>query len=197
VDPAKHDLASRRFSLGDGVILIGALALTISLLRSNDWFARFPGRVSFWGEVFSELVAPLPWSFPTLIRGLRAQTVVVQFVDELLIQLLGSLLVGLTLVQPLMRLRPPRPPVRQLIRQPGLIVCVAVIAATLILIDLSWVARIDVPLGAILASGLLLFWPFLGLPPWSPEASWIDRLGRAVGWGWIVVMASATMLVYL
>jgi hypothetical protein len=197
VDTAKHDPASRRFSLGDGLILIGALALTISVLRSNDWFARFPGRVSFWGEAFSELVAPLPWSFPTMIRGLPARTVVFQVVDVLLIQLLGSVLLGMTLVQPLMRLRSPRAPLRQLIRQPGLVVCLAVIAGTLILVDLSWVARIEAPVGAILASALLLFWPVLGLPPWSPEASWIDRLGRAVGWGWIVVMASVTMSVYL
>ncbi len=48
-----------------------------------------------------------------------------------------------------------------------------------------------------LASALLLCWPVLGIPPWRSEASWIDRLGRAVGWGWIVVTASVTALVCL
>ena len=56
---------------------------------------------------------------------------------------------------------------------------------------------IDVAWGAIVASALLLFWPVLGLPPWRSEASWIDRLGRAVGWGWIVAIASAIVLIGL
>ena len=76
-------------------------------------------------------------------------------------------------------------------------VCLGVIVGTLIFIDLRWVARIDIAWGAILASALLLFWPVLGLPPWRAEASWIDRLGRTVGWGWVVVMASVTALANL
>ncbi len=71
------------------------------------------------------------------------------------------------------------------------------IVVTLIFVDLKWVAQIDVPWEAILASHLLLFWPVLGLPPWRSEASWIDRLGRAVGWGWIVVIAGLMLLISL
>ncbi|MGO9471104.1 MAG: hypothetical protein ACLQIB_05885 [Isosphaeraceae bacterium] len=73
----------------------------------------------------------------------------------------------------------------------------AVIVATLIFVDLGWVARIEVSWVAILAFALLLFWPVLGLPSWRSEASWIDRLGRAVGWGWIVFIASAMVLICL
>ena len=111
--------------------------------------------------------------------------------------MLGSVLPGLTLAQPFMRLRRPRPPLRDLVRQSGFVVCLGAIIGTLIFADLSWVARIDVPGGAILVSALILLWPVLGLPPWRSEASWIDRLGRAVGWGWIVVMAGVTVLIYL
>ncbi len=71
------------------------------------------------------------------------------------------------------------------------------IAGTVIFVDLGWVARIDVPWGAIPASALLLFWPLLALPAWHLDASWIDRLGRAVGWGWILVIATAMVLIGL
>jgi hypothetical protein len=117
-----------------------------------------------------------------------------EIVDDF-VQLLSSVLLGLTLVQPFLRLRRPRPPLRDLVRQSGFVVCLAVIVGTLIFVDLGWVARIDVSWEAILASALLLFWPVLGLPPWRSEASWIDRLGRAVGWGWIVAIASAIVLI--
>ena len=183
----------RRFHLGDSLILIAALALTLSVLLSANWFARIPGRVSFWWDARPKFVGGFPWF---LAWGPSARMAVSQIVDEF-VQLLSSVLLGLTLVQPFLRLRRPRPPVRDLVRQSGFVVCLAVIVGTLIVVDLWWVARIDVSWGAILASALLLFWPVLGLPPWRSEASWIDRLGRAVGWGWIVVIVSATVLIGL
>jgi hypothetical protein len=45
MDTAEVSLWTRRFSLGDGVILIAAAALTLALLRAEDWFGRFPERV--------------------------------------------------------------------------------------------------------------------------------------------------------
>jgi hypothetical protein len=51
------------------------------------------------------------------------------------------------------------------------------------------IGDIVLPPWSFLALALLLVWPALGLPPWHAEPSWIDRLGRAVGLGWIVVEA--------
>ena len=107
------------------------------------------------------------------------------------------MLLGLTLVQPLMRLRSPRPLFRDLVRQSGFVVCLAVIVGTLIFVDLWSFAIIGDSLVLVQAAVLLLLWPILGLPPWHSEASWIDRLGRAVGWGWIVAMASVMALGFL
>jgi hypothetical protein len=183
----------RRFHLGDSLILIAALALTLSVLLSTNWFARIPGRVSFWWDARPRVVGGFP---RFLTWGPSARMAVYQIVDEF-VQLLTSVLLGLTLVQPFLRLRRPRPPLRDVVRQSGFVVCLAVIVGTLIVVDLGWVARIDVAWVAILASALLLFWPVLGLPPWRSEASWIDRLGRAVGWGWIVAIASAIVLIGL
>ena len=193
MDPNQVHHPLRRFSLGDGLILMAPVALTLSLLRATDWFARIPGHVRFWRDTLPRLVGVSP---PFLAWGPLARTVVSQIVAEFL-QLLGSVLPGLTLAQPFMRLRRPRPPLRVLVRQSGFAVCLGVIVGSLIVVDLQWVARIDVSWEAILASAILLFWPVLGLPPWRSEASWIDRLGRAVGWGWIVVMAGVTVLIYL
>jgi hypothetical protein len=183
----------RRFHLGDGLILIAALAITLSLLRFTNWFARIPVRVSFWWDARPRFVGGFPrflaWGPSTRIA---ASQIVAEFV-----QLLSLVLLGLTLVQPFLRLRRPRPPLRDLVRQSGFVVCLAVIVGTLIFVDLGWVARIDVSWEAIPASALLLFWPVLGLPPWRSEASWIDRLGRAVGWGWIAVIAGAMVLISL
>jgi hypothetical protein len=183
----------RRFHLGDSLILIAAMALTLTVLLSPNWFARIRVRVSFWWDARPKFVGGFPWF---LTWGPSARMAVSQIVDEF-VQLLSSVLLGLTLVQPFLRLRRPRPPLRDLVRQSGFVVCLAVIVGTLIFVDLGWVAWIDVSWGAILASALLLFWPVLGLPPWRSEASWIDRLGRAVGWGWIVVIASVTVLIGL
>ena len=180
----------RRFHLGDSLILIAALALTLSVLLSTKWFARIPGRVSLWWDARPKFVGGFPWF---LAGGPLTRMAVSEIVDDF-VQLLSSVLLGLTLVQPFLRLRRPRPPVRNLVRQSGFVVCLAVIVGTLIFVDLGWVARIDVSWEAILASALLLFWPVLGLPPWRSEASWIDCLGRGVGWGWVVVMACGTVL---
>jgi hypothetical protein len=193
----EKDPAPRRFNVGDGLILIAALALSISLLRSGEWFERLPGRVSFWIQAVSELVGVSRWSFFGMSRRQVEHLVVAQVVDELLIEFLCRVLIGLTLVQPLMRLRSPRPRFRDLIRQSGFIVCLGVIVGSLLFVDLWTFAVIDDSLVLVEVAVLLLLGPVLGLPPWQSEASWIDRMGRAVGWGWIVAMASVTILGFL
>jgi hypothetical protein len=106
-------------------------------------------------------------------------------------------LVALTLVRPLMRLRSPRPPLQGLMRQSGFVACVAVIVGTFLFVDLWWLAII--PNWPILgkAALLLLLWPIFGLRPWSTEPSWIDRLGRGVGWGWIILATGRTAFEFL
>ena len=41
----------RRFGLGDGLILMAALALTLFVLRATGWFARLPARRLLVGDV--------------------------------------------------------------------------------------------------------------------------------------------------
>jgi hypothetical protein len=65
------------------------------------------------------------------------------------------------------------------------------------LVDLQRFTTRGDSLVLVQAAVLLLLWPILGLPPWNAERSWIDRLGRTVGWGWIIATASVTALGFL
>ncbi len=58
------------------------------------------------------------------------------------------------------------------------------------------ILRVDPGYGVFLASTLVLLWPLLGMFPWRTEPSWIDRLGRAVGWGWLIATLGALGAAY-
>lgn len=94
-------------------------------------------------------------------------------------------------------LRSPPPPLHALVRQSGFVVCLGVVIGALFFVDLSWASVIERSLAFAPAAALLLLWPLLGLCPSHTEPGWIDRLGRAVGWGWIVATASGTVLGFL
>jgi hypothetical protein len=98
------------------------------------------------------------------------------------VMFLSSVLVGLTLAQPLIRLRRPRPSLRAVVRQSGFVVCVTVIVATLVIIDLEWGGLIRPSALTMLGISLVLLWPILG---------------RGVGLGWIVASASGAAAAYL
>ena len=84
---------------------------------------------------------------------------------------LSSLLLGLTLGTPNIRLRRPRPPLRELLRQPGFVACSSIILAALVLVDLYWLARVEVPPGGVIFLVLLMLWPLFIFSSWRPEAS--------------------------
>ena len=186
----------RRVNIGDGLILISALGLTLALLRSTYWFHRFLPRVGFWWRASGSLMGVSPWPAPALSWWDLANLVAVQIIAEFG-QLLTCLLVGLTLAQPLLRMRPPRPPLWEVVRQSGFVVSVAVVLATFLLVDLHWCFAISMPPLLMMGASLLLLWPIAALAPWRTDSSWVDRLGRAVGIGWIIVAASGTALHYL
>ena len=114
----------------------------------------------------------------------------------MLIQLLSSLSVGLMVAQPLLRLRHPRPEPHWLMRQSGFAACMVGMAGAPVAFAVmgnDWFSESALALGPIRVVGLVLFWIVSGLPPWRTEASWIDRLGRAAGWGWIVAIIAQAM----
>jgi hypothetical protein len=101
------------------------------------------------------------------------------------------------------RLLPPRPPLRQLGRQPGLMAALAVGVATVIgglhyameCTAIGWESSAAISANMAVVTtvptlfglAVLVAWMTLIVGRrWRAEASWIDRLGRAVGFFWIV-----------
>jgi hypothetical protein len=197
MDEVSESGSERRFGLSDALALVASLAVSLVLLRTQDWFARIALRMAFWFETMQAMLGTRPWNLPGMTRGQAVSWVAATMIDEFLVQLLATLLAGLVLTQPLLRLRRPRPPLRELVRQSGLATCVGVILFVAATVDLQWITGNDVSSILMPILPLSLLWPVLGLPPWRKEPSWIDRLGRAVGWGWIAVLVSGLALQYL
>ena len=184
----------RHFTIGDGLVLTAAAAVSLERLTGMGWFARFPSDLAWSWQKTSQVGIWPPWDllFDASLQELRTE-IAVRLVDDVLIQLLGCLSVGFMVAQPLLRLRHPRPEPRQLIRQSGFVACMVSMGAALAafaIVGSDWFSESALSLGPIRIVGLLLLWIVLGLPPWRTEASWIDRLGRFAGWGWIVAIAA-------
>jgi hypothetical protein len=192
--PAADPGPARRFSIGDGLILMAAAALSLERLRGMGWFTRFPVDLTWCWQEISRVGLWPPWDilFDGNLHGMR-KDVVTRLADDVLIQLLSSLLVGFMVAQPLLRLRHPRPEPRQLIRQSGFVACMVSMGSALAafaIVGMGWFSQSVLSLRVMRGLALMLFWIVVGIPPWQSEASWIDRLGRAVGWGWIIAIAA-------
>ena len=157
----------RPFKLIDAMILIGASAVWMALMRTR------------WAQlqrVGNSLPKGLPW---------QALVGIVQ-------NGLNISLWMLTLAYLVIRLIPPRPPGPDLIRQPGMLFLGSMIA----LLILSMLLSAFVPLvpwtNIPIALALVLSWLVASRRHRSrAEPGWIEVLGRTVGVGWIVSEASS------
>jgi hypothetical protein len=187
VAPTLAEQTTRRFNVGDALILIAALCLGLS--GNRDRILTLITRAHWWQQELesyqSDLTSVPPLDQKELDFSLRS--LVVQASDE------GqawftSVLVGLTPAQILLRLRRPRPDWRRLFGQPGFMASLA--AAAGYVIERGWddSARLGFAPFPFWTSLLVLaVWTILlGLKRCRAEQSWIDRLGRALGAGWIL-----------
>src|SRR5262245_50358169 len=194
---ARGDIAPRRFQLYDVMILMAALACAIVLLHGVDFFNRLPLTVTYCWDAVLELCDLKPWPFPGVTRAWLLKYLLVSVADEVS-GLFFVLLVCFVPALFLIRLLRPRPPLRLVIRQPVFGVCTTLMLGTLVLVDLRYLFGINPsPLALFLTSSLVLGWIVLGLPPWKPEPSWVDRAGRTAGCGWIVASILWSLLVWL
>jgi hypothetical protein len=163
--------------------------------------------VSCW-RAMSELIGWLPWNVTpgfsqehlTIIRTHYLSLVTYYLAEELLIRTLCPVLMGLMVAQPLIRLRRPRPALAQLIRQSGFFTClisIVTLVGLALILGNWWFSEVSLSISLTRGIFLILIWPMIGLPPWIAERSWIDRLGRAVGWGWLVAMGAQAMVDYV
>jgi hypothetical protein len=178
---------TRRFHLFDALILVAALGLGLSGIR--DRILTLIPRAYWWHQELesyqNDVISVPPLDQKELDFSLRS--LVVQASDEGQAWFM-SVLIGLTPAQILLRLRRPRPGWCVLFRQPGFMACLAAVAGYLI--DRGWDDSIRpgfAPFPFWTALSVLVVWAILlGLKRCRPEQSWIDRLGRTLGAGWVV-----------
>lgn len=208
--PAPGRPTERPFSVADGLVLIVAAAVGLALVRG--W--RSPHWCSLWMGLF------LDQALSPARRIFHATAVAVSWTIPFAMALTVALLV--------LRLRPPRPPIRRIARQPGAVACFAVVAAVAFRLGeevfcwlLAYLTRpqsavhlpsppfvrydnpgFHPPAGEWCRKALLETFPALVSPSvtvavavvwcvlragglWRPDAGWIDRSGRWLGWFWI------------
>ena len=196
--------AIRRFTVLDGMILIGSLAVGLAAPR---WF--YPD--DDWWELITSVVTDFAWSVNLFD----------QVVSDLMVFAMPSAL-ALTLGVLTLRLRKPRPRWRRLARQPGVVASLVlvlswVVAGAFSVANVFWSGSISVvaatgaPIqpgpskwlesftffGSTLGSfAVVIAWTTqLLVGRWRAEPTWPDRLGRLVGVGWILMgLAGAVVL---
>jgi hypothetical protein len=119
-------------------------------------------------------------------------------------------LIAGSLAQIAFRLQRPRPSWQQLRRQPGTVACalatVFLIPAGLMILELhlfsgrpplvAWARIVDdlkperlTIVATTIGLAVLVAWIVMNVTrQWKPEANWIDRLGRVLGVGWIIMI---------
>jgi len=173
----------RVFNLGDALILMAAAAMGLLVLRGDDWFLRLARRSEFWRRAALELTGLSAWSF----------TVPREWVVESLGRSLAEEAAHLVIVMVLalapavlwMRLRRPCPRGTALVRGPGFAIPLGLVVGAVGWFLFEWLSDSDPWAPLVPLSGVAALWAMLPVPPWKLEATWIDRLGRVLGMGWI------------
>jgi hypothetical protein len=191
----------RPFRIADGMVLIAALFVALAWGRAGG--LDLPGFLFRFGAMFRP-----PYAVWNLAQN--AANVVLLLLPFLV---LGSLSVFA------LRLQPPRPDLRQLLREPGWVACAV---ATLAIIPIgtmvfathlfsgrpvtyALVRAVDdlkpenlSVLATLIGLAVLVAWTVMkarGL--WRPEATWIDRSGRVLGGGWILMILGGMLQLVL
>ncbi len=171
----------RKFTILDGMILVAAIACGFAMRRAME-------------GAFDNVLSLDNWLGRTTREPVRAML-------PFLLMLTPAVLA--------LRLRRPRPELRRLARQPGMAAsCAAIWPIAMTLAGFAWTYGTRTPpsgdptwavrndgmvlddCGAKVGIFVLAAWLSLALSGRRrPERSWIDRLGRIVGIGWILILA--------
>lgn len=174
----------RRFHTGDGMILIAALAAWLSTMPG--YFVSVPRGVREAYDVGLQLAGLAPWTTPyTRPVAWRMLHAAVHNIVAPCPFLLGFLVPAVLIVG----IRPPRTRLRQLVRWPGFGSCLLLGLYPLVRLEAWWLGGEHAVAAADAAMAGVLLWAVLGRRPWHPEPAWLDRLGRGIAFGWIVILS--------
>jgi hypothetical protein len=193
VTTSAEPIRPRPFRIADGMVLIAGLFVAAAWDRARVLGAFFfPFRL---GDVFRS-------PSPAWVLAHEAAVTVLLW--------LPFLVVGSLTVFALRWLRP-RPEWRELCQQPGAAACAlaslaiipigGIILATHAFsgrpLAIAWARVMDdarpenlTVVASLIGLAVLVAWIVMrSTHQWKPEASWIDRFGRLLGWGWILMIA--------
>jgi hypothetical protein len=193
---ARTDLGQetpRNFTLFDAIVSVAAVGLALAFARTHLAYA--------WANLCA-----IPFRGPAGWAGvwayLRTRTDVTGSIVMYTFVSMEALLLSSTLAFLIMRLRRPRPPLRRLIKQPGVVACEVWLLGMFLGICLAPLIE-DYPLLALIvvistASAIPIAWTILVLRGhWETEPSWIDRLGRGLGVCWAVIIPLQVVFMYV
>lgn len=173
----------RRFTLLDGMILTAAAGVWFAYARVLWRIANPPNR------------NPRRFTDPVVAREVWLSMGMIVS-SALLVALLC-----LTLAYLLMRLRQPRPSLKALVWQPGMMACLALFGVTAMIAVIETLFHVTENSRA--PKLMVLLYPIGILGAWifasargrlRPEPSWIDRLGRGLGIGFALMGVSTFVL---
>jgi hypothetical protein len=190
---ATPEEARRKLTLVDAMIAVAAIALALASTRTLFTY--------LWLNLHAiPLHGPAGWTGAWAF--LRRQPGITASIAMLALASVEHLLLFATLAYLIMRLRKPRPTLGHLIWEPGvaatgmlvLSVLLAIVAEGLLGYSLTLTMIIIAPTGCAIPAA----WIFIARRgPWDRQPSWIDRLGRAVGACWALILPLGALLFYL
>jgi hypothetical protein len=179
--PGSGQEVTRKFTLFDAVVSVAALAVALAFSRTQLTYlwanlCAIPIRGSAgWAGV---------WSY------LRTRTDVTRSIVMFSFTPLYCFLFAWTLAFLVMRLRKPRPPLRNLVKQPGMVACEVLLSGMILTFCLALNEGYQLLASVTVIStafAIPVAWTSLALRGrWAAEPSWIDRLGRGLGICWSV-----------
>jgi hypothetical protein len=174
----------RRFNTIDGMILVAALGLWLSVMPG--YFVTLPWAFREMCALILQLSGIAEWSRPATPLGpWRELHIAVHNVLAPWPFLFGYVLPAVLVLG----LRQPRPSWRALVLRSGFGSCLLVVLYALVRLEVWWLAGDRFPFYADAAFAIFLLWVVLGRPPWRADPTWLDRLGRGIGLYWVVFFA--------
>jgi hypothetical protein len=190
-EPTRPDRLLRRFTIADTMIVVALVACLFAICSESVAPARIVMYARNAPGLFRYLYLGGPLS--TLpFRGL-SRPMMVDYLRWTPVTILGEigfpLLPLSTLAFLMFRMRKPRPPWRELLRQPGMSGILAAVLAVLIEVDLGWLSvPIPTPIPLNIGLAVATTWCIQAITGlWRAERSWVDRLGRSLCLCWMVL----------